>query len=119
MIAFIFIREAFAKLYEINKQYRFTNHYQLYYHIVHEDPCYVCIEKVVYNLDSTELPYTEEYALYENTTKTPIFGNSSADMLNSGGKPYYANYTREAVCVFCCCCCLFVPKTNSNYFNSV
>ena len=59
LIAFIFIRESFAKLYEINKQYRFTNQRERYYHIVHDDPCYECIEKVNFIDDTTELPYSD------------------------------------------------------------
>lgn len=123
LIAFIFIRESFSKLYEINKQYRFTNKYGLYYPIVHHDPCYECIKKVEFNLETTELQMAEvdpfdlttsidnltssttsmitTTATTITTTTATTVTRTLTELLNSTSanstRPYYSSYNRDEV----------------------
>ncbi len=94
MIAFIFLRESLSKLFDINRQYRFTNERGLYYYIVHNDPCYECIRKVNYIEGTTELPLDDIFSTELSNSSFELISNFTRNNITG-----YKNFSREAVCI--------------------
>lgn len=91
LIAFIFLRESLSKLFDINRQYRFTNERGLYYYIVHNDPCYECIRKVNYVEGTTELPLDDIFSTEFSNSSLELISNFTRNNITG-----FKNFSREA-----------------------